>query len=50
MSSESALDSSKDFPSTEQEGRRVGTDACRWINMVPMAGCVFLTVSIFSVK
>lgn len=50
MSSELAIDSSQDFLSTEQEGKSIGTDACRRIAMVPMASRVFIIGSIFSVK
>lgn len=50
MSSKMALDGGGDFPSIEQEGMRVGTDACGCIDMVPMASCVFIIVSIFSAK
>ena len=44
MRSESAVDSNKNFPSIEEEGRRVGTDACRWLDMFR---CAFIIVSTF---
>lgn len=50
MSSELALDGGEDFASIEQEGMRVGADACGCTDMVPMASCVFIFVSIFSAK
>lgn len=50
MRSELAFDGSEDFPSIEQEGMRVGTDACGCVDVVPVATCVFVIVSIFSAK